>query len=818
MAENNTNEQNMFFKENMLKRMITSYLDEIDSFWEDEEYKWEAIQYFQKHWDINSEDFGDMLKESTSKHDNLLVSKLYFPRAVLLDVVNAYPEELRELFKVLYNENLDLVQRIKDFQSGVKGLYKKIVPDKNAYQDLRTISTLLWSRYPDKYFIYKKKEFRITLKLIGGTPPKLNGSPECYPKFLKYVDGLNSYFLTNDSFINKISTLTNKEYLYNDNSLHTATIDFIYYAGKRFDPNKNIDRKQIVDSPILEEYKYFIRYCSNVGDSLSNYTDFKRINDCIKELGVGISSILEFDDPEDLEQVIEDLEQLDSFVIINKSGNGQYINTLKYYLRFLNAKKYFSTLRSTPVKINGNKPQQVIYYGAPGTGKSFTIKNLFGVNKENSFRTTFHPDTDYSSFVGCYKPTKENGEGKEITYDFIPQVFTEAYIAAWHNYSQLKPIFLIIEEINRGNCAQIFGDLFQLLDRNDEGFSDYEIKPEKDLEQYLSKQLGDLQLVDTRLKDIPTGKEMILPPNLNIFATMNTSDQSLFPIDSAFKRRWSWRYVAIKNANKGYQIEIDNICYDWWDFVKSVNDKIKAVTESEDKKIGYFFAKADGEIISAEHFVCKVLFYLWTDIFKDYTEDVENNIFRKKLAETDENGDPKYETLSFTDFFDEHGIIDKNVLKSFLEQFDLKKIEREQIASSKSIKDNKSDRLVITLPNGDVINEDYSKDTFARFIEILGPDKVHQEITIGSKPKEIYPLVSKEPFTPKNETEEGYAKQIKELMYNGEKYYLHTKFGVAGLRTLVEKILLDNYPDQVTKCSIGGYAVEIKYGNSEDQE
>ena len=168
--------------------------------------------------------------------------------------------------------------------------------------------------------------------------------------------------------------------------------------------------------------------------------------------------------------------------------------------------------------------QQVIYYGAPGTGKSYGIKRNHDVNKDNSFRTTFHPDSDYSTFVGCYKPIKDEESG-EISYDFVPQVFTEAYIKAWENYAVGKQIFLIIEEINRGNCAQIFGDLFQLLDRDEQGFSDYEIKPEKDLQDYLAKHLGGLTFTEERLAKIPSGTELILPPNFNIIATMNTSDR-----------------------------------------------------------------------------------------------------------------------------------------------------------------------------------------------------------------------------------------------------------------------------------------------------
>ena len=331
-----------------------------------------------------------------------------------------------------------------------------------------------------------------------------------------------------------------------------------------------------------------------------------------------------------------------------------------------------------------NMAEQIIYFGAPGTGKSYGIKQRHPlITKDNSFRTTFHPDSDYSTFVGCYKPIKVK---ESITYEFVPQVFTEAYIAAWRGFEESKPVYLIIEEINRGNCAQIFGDLFQLLDRKEDGFSQYEIKPEKDLQNYLSDEFAgnhndeEDSAPALDLKEYPTvisGKEIILPPNLNIIATMNTSDQSLFPIDSAFKRRWNWHYVAIKDIKeKDYHFEVNSELYKWWDFVSIVNDAIKAVTDSEDKKMGYFFVRPDKKrqesdkeatIITTELFVSKVLFYLWTDVFKDYTTD-ENNIFRKCVGK-DENGNDKFEPITFSDFFDGIGNVNMNTLIKFLEQF-----------------------------------------------------------------------------------------------------------------------------------------------------
>lgn len=279
-------------------------------------------------------------------------------------------------------------------------------------------------------------------------------------------------------------------------------------------------------------------------------------------------------------------------------------------------------------------PAQTIYYGCPGTGKSFSVKKIaegeFGENTiwynkvindkgeyskvqnptearkkslaNNVFRTTFHPDYDYASFVGCYKPVKENGQ---LDYKFVPQVFTNAYISALRHPED--PTYLIIEEINRGNCAQIFGDLFQLLDRKD-GVSEYAIEPDTELSKYLASQ----DVESERLR---------LPANLHIYATMNTSDQSLFPMDSAFKRRWSMNYVAIDYKQKlasEFTITIGNgenkLVYPWLGFLKMVNERIVDACDSEDKQMGEFFIKGS---VEEEEFKNKVMFFLWNDVSKD---------------------------------------------------------------------------------------------------------------------------------------------------------------------------------------------------------
>lgn len=298
---------------------------------------------------------------------------------------------------------------------------------------------------------------------------------------------------------------------------------------------------------------------------------------------------------------------------------------------------------------------QQIFYGAPGTGKSNTIKRYTDIAEEDGrvIRTTFHPDSDYSTFVGAYKPTmKESRITKDgvtiteekIVYAFCPQAFTNAYVKAWRT---TEDVYLVIEEINRGNCAQIFGDLFQLLDRKG-GVSEYPVEADTDLRNYLQKELATTNREDVPEK-VKSGEKLMLPKNLYIWATMNTSDQSLFPIDSAFKRRWEWKYMKIKNhPEENYRIKIGEGEQDWWEFIKKINEIIASMTSSADKQLGYFFCTAKDGVIDEETFVSKVIFYLWNDVFKDYGFE-DASLFRYE----DEKG-VKHD-LTFPDFYDEDG-------------------------------------------------------------------------------------------------------------------------------------------------------------------
>lgn len=363
-----------------------------------------------------------------------------------------------------------------------------------------------------------------------------------------------------------------------------------------------------------------------------------------------------------------------------------YIDFVKDVL----SESFFDSNNSASNSAFESEPLQQIFYGAPGTGKSHTINKITAGQKV--IRTTFHPDSDYATFVGAYKPvmrelpirtvigtksvnvTDENDQPlteKKIEYDFVPQAFTEAYIEAWKDLS--KPVFLVIEEINRGNCAQIFGDIFQLLDRGENKFSSYTVSPNEDLKRYIEGVFAsvefdpDSELDNSLTFDIWEGKKLCLPRNLYIWATMNTSDQSLFPIDSAFKRRWDWKYVPIDTRKEDWTILANGNKYVWGSFLEKINEEIGETTSSEDKKLGFYFCKAkDGEI-SAERFVSKVLFYVYNDVFKDY--GFEREFFKN------ENG----KTMAFQSFYNVDGSVNEAQVENILKKLNVEKSIEENI-------------------------------------------------------------------------------------------------------------------------------------------
>ena len=416
-------------------------------------------------------------------------------------------------------------------------------------------------------------------------------------------------------------------------------------------------------------------------------------------------------------------------------------------------------------------------------------------------------ETDMTTVIGeTLKIVRdEKGEPqqeKRIVYKYSCQAFLQAYIDAWQQ-PELEH-YLVVEEINRGNCAQIFGDIFQLLDRNEEGLSSYPIKTDADAENELRAVFSEKwNLADDKAqeidnlyrkhypngitKDIKNGSLLLLPKNLYIWATMNTSDQSLFPIDSAFKRRWDWVYMPLADAKKNYVIEIDNDQYDWWSFLTAINTIIESTTHSEDKKLGYFFAKAKDCKITANTFVGKVIFYLWNDVFKD--NESNHKAFK------DSNG----EMLAFHRFFHDDGSVNTNVVIKFLQDLEVYPfavLDDGTSAPSTTVPNAKRqrDNSRYSVNGKDGLNKaQMTREAFRLYID-AHPEDDAQAIAqswngLGLRDYVRHLVETEDEFNTRTNGSSDPNKRATEFrLSNGEKIYLSTQFGIGNIGRFIDAV------------------------------
>lgn len=365
-----------------------------------------------------------------------------------------------------------------------------------------------------------------------------------------------------------------------------------------------------------ETYCYKIVKIANKVDELFEFLPFERI--------------YEITDYNEFSAALDVIKSHPDFKEINRgNSNGTISAMLSLYGKFLQ----FSAMTQekirfeTPYK-NSKFAMNRIVFGAPGTGKSHTLnEDVQGlVNSENaSFeRVTFHPEYSYSSFVGCYKPVSET-DGIEYKYVAGPfmRVLVEAYKSGRTEHP--RPHILLIEELNRARVAAVFGEVFQLLDRDATGKSEYDIAPSEDVKKYLFSELGgDMSDYDT----------IRIPNNMFIWATMNSADQGVFPMDTAFKRRWNFEYIGIDDNDKKVKsiIKIGEFVYDWNQLRKAINAKMSVLKINEDKLLGpYFIGKQyfntnendnDANKAFVAMFKNKVLMYLFEDACKQKAKDM----------------------------------------------------------------------------------------------------------------------------------------------------------------------------------------------------
>lgn len=383
------------------------------------------------------------------------------------------------------------------------------------------------------------------------------------------------------------------------------------------------------------------------------YKKFKRYKD--------YESVFEIQTLVEAEEYTDCLFNTDGFADFNKEmGNNACSCGWSQYKEFIiesgrNTELCFNT--SLDLDISYNR----IIFGAPGTGKSFTINadriDVLGEdNKSDYERVTFHPDYSYAQFVGTYKPVMVEDEGKEtISYEYVPGPFMRMYVKALKNAmtDDPKPHILIIEEINRANVAAVFGDVFQLLDRDDEGVSEYPIQASEDMKMHISKELNITKEKCEKIR---------IPNNLFIWATMNSADQGVFPMDTAFKRRWDFTYLGIDENDediRGKYVVVgskEKQRIEWNSLRKAINDFLAEKKINEDKHLGPYFIgrsvvvpKDGSDEIDSEKFTNvfknKVLMYLFEDAGKQR---------RDAIFDGSAKGKNRYSALC--EAFDEQGI------------------------------------------------------------------------------------------------------------------------------------------------------------------
>ncbi len=330
---------------------------------------------------------------------------------------------------------------------------------------------------------------------------------------------------------------------------------------------------------------------------------------------------------EELELIRSVLEQDTRYAEFNRNrGSGELPACLSLYKLFL--RETFEGICYTTGYISTFSRNRILF-GAPGTGKSFTLnheKDVLLADGGEYERVTFHPDYSYANFVGTYKPVPcQDSDGKDaITYSYVPGPFMRTYVKALQNSrtNAPKPFLLVIEEINRANVAAVFGDVFQLLDRGDNEVSEYPIQASEDIKKYLADELGG---------NPDNYAEIRIPDNMFIWATMNSADQGVFPMDTAFKRRWDFTYLGIDDSEAGIvgkkvilgQGEYRRIV-EWNALRKAINNELLTYKVNEDKLMGpYFISKKnlpEGEMIDPTVFTRifknKVIMYLFDDAAK----------------------------------------------------------------------------------------------------------------------------------------------------------------------------------------------------------
>ncbi|MDO4280210.1 MAG: AAA family ATPase, partial [Peptococcaceae bacterium] len=599
-----------------LHEIVQAYkADFATEIWPNEKFKWEAVQHFQAYWDIDAEDFLSMLSQSLEKTQSLLASHRNYPEKMIKELAETFPEDTRQLFRNLYDESRDVVERILEFKGRAKALFKQTDwADQQDHQSENAISTYLWLRYPDKYYIYKIRLVKKVAQILESEQTFVQG---------RYRDNLQHFYtlyneicaaLQQDDDLRTMLQSQLTEDCYSDAQLRTLTIDVGYYIDKHFsEPAKEqkpkADQEQwepteeeytpglsvadwqklLQDETIFDEKSHILMQCMMEFGGEASCTQMSRrfgreanyYNSAAIHLGKRIVKATGCRTLQNSEGGVrfwpilfvgKNLpakenqgsfqwklrpELKEALEMIREANPIEVMDAQAYTKEDFLSEVYLSEGQFDRMVAVLKRKKNIILQGAPGVGKTFAAKRLayamMGAQDEQCVELVqFHQNYTYEDFVMGYKPTVNGFELKDgIFYRFCQR-------AANHPD---KAYVFIIDEINRGNVSKIFGELLMLIEADYRG---------------------------TKATLAYEGIRFVVPENLYIIGMMNTADRSLAMIDYALRRRFSFFEMSPGFDSDGfvsYQKALADPLFD------AVIERVKALNQAiiEDPSLGKGF-------------------------------------------------------------------------------------------------------------------------------------------------------------------------------------------------------------------------------------